>query len=124
MFEQHDELQVAGLAEAARLVRRAGEHGVQVIVEGPGHMTLGQLAANVRLEKRLTGGALCCVLGPLPTDAAMGYDRIALAIGGALALWAGADYLCYVTPAEHLEPAGAGAGEGGRYSCEDSRPRG
>ena len=102
IFDQHDELQVAELVEAARLVRSAREHGVQVIVEGPGHMTLDQIAANVRLEKQLTGGAPYYVLGPLPTDAAMGYDHIALAIGGALALWAGADYLCYVTPAEHL----------------------
>ncbi len=102
IFDQHDELQVAELVEAARLVRSAREAGVQVIVEGPGHMTLDQIAANVRLEKQLTGGAPYYVLGPLPTDAAMGYDHIALAIGGALALWAGADYLCYVTPAEHL----------------------
>ncbi len=102
IFDQHDEFQVSELVEAARLVRSAREHGVQVIVEGPGHMTLDQIAANVKLEKQLTGGAPYYVLGPLPTDAAMGYDHIALAIGGALALWAGADYLCYVTPAEHL----------------------
>lgn len=102
IFDQHDELQVAELVEAARLVRSAREASVQVIVEGPGHMTLDQIAANVKLEKQLTGGAPYYVLGPLPTDAAMGYDHIASAIGGALALWAGADYLCYVTPAEHL----------------------
>ena len=102
IFDQHDELQVAELVEAARLVRSARKAYVQTIVEGPGHMTLDQIAANVRLEKQLTDGAPYYVLGPLPTDAAMAYDHIALAIGGALALWAGADYLCYVTPAEHL----------------------
>lgn len=100
--DQHDEFQVAELVEAARLVKSAREKGVQVIVEGPGHMTLDQVVADVRLMKRLTNGAPYYVLGPLVTDTAMGYDHIAAAIGGALAAAAGADFLCYLTPAEHL----------------------
>jgi len=100
--DQHDEFQVAELVEAARLVRSARERGVQVIVEGPGHMTLDQVVADVRLMKSLTNGAPYYVLGPLVTDTAMGYDHIAAAIGGALAAAAGADFLCYLTPAEHL----------------------
>ena len=100
--DQHNEFQVAELVEAARLVRSAREHGVQVIVEGPGHMTLDQVVADVKLMKSLTNGAPYYVLGPLVTDTAMGYDHIAAAIGGALAAAAGADFLCYLTPAEHL----------------------
>ncbi|KSW11534.1 phosphomethylpyrimidine synthase [Pyrodictium occultum] len=102
LADQHDEFQVGELIEAARLVRSAREAGVQTIVEGPGHMTLDQIPANVRLMKALTGGAPYYVLGPLVTDIAMGYDHIAFAIGGAVAAASGADYLCYVTPAEHL----------------------
>lgn len=102
LADQHDELQVAELIEAARLVESARRAGVQAIVEGPGHMTLDQIPVNVRLMKTLTRGAPYYVLGPLPTDTAMGYDHIALAIGGALAAASGADFLCYVTPAEHL----------------------
>ncbi len=100
--DQHDAFQIAELVEAARLVRSAREKGIQVIVEGPGHMTLDQVVANVKLMKSLTDGAPYYVLGPLVTDIAMGYDHIAAAIGGALAAAAGADFLCYVTPAEHL----------------------
>jgi phosphomethylpyrimidine synthase len=85
----------------SRLVERAWEKGVQVIVEGPGHMPLDQVEAHVKLEKELCRGAPFYLLGPLVTDIAAGYDHIA-AIGGALAAMAGADYLCYVTPAEHL----------------------
>jgi phosphomethylpyrimidine synthase len=72
------------------------------MIEGPGHVPLDQVAANVLLEKRLCGGAPFYVLGPLTTDVAPGYDHISAAIGGAAAAAAGADFLCYVTPAEHL----------------------
>lgn len=84
------------------LVRRAREKGVQAMVEGPGHVPLDQIEANVRIEKTVCDGAPFYVLGPLVTDIAPGYDHIAGAIGGALAAYYGADFLCYVTPAEHL----------------------
>ncbi|MFQ5909364.1 MAG: phosphomethylpyrimidine synthase ThiC [Thermoplasmata archaeon] len=84
------------------LVRRAREKDVQVIVEGPGHVPLNQIEANVRVEKTVCQGAPFYVLGPIVTDIAPGYDHITGAIGGALAAFLGADYLCYVTPAEHL----------------------
>ncbi|MFH1422562.1 MAG: phosphomethylpyrimidine synthase ThiC [Planctomycetota bacterium] len=87
------------LGELARLARRAG---VQVIIEGPGHVPLNQVKANVQLQKRLTDGAPFYVLGPLVTDIAAGYDHIAGAIGGAIAAAAGADFPCYVTASEHL----------------------
>ncbi len=83
-------------------VKAAREAGVQVMVEGPGHVPMNQIAANVELEKRLCGGAPFYVLGPLVTDVAPGYDHISGAIGGAIAAQAGADFLCYVTPSEHL----------------------
>jgi len=83
-------------------VQRARQAGVQVMVEGPGHVPLNQIQANVQLQKQLCHGAPFYVLGPLVTDVAAGYDHITAAIGGALAAWAGADFLCYVTPAEHL----------------------
>jgi phosphomethylpyrimidine synthase len=84
------------------LVKRAREKGVQTIVEGPGHVPLNQIEANVRVEKTVCEGAPFYVLGPIVTDIAPGYDHITGAIGGALAAFHGADYLCYVTPAEHL----------------------
>jgi phosphomethylpyrimidine synthase len=85
-----------------KLVTRAWIRGVQVMVEGPGHLPLQHVAANVTLQKQLCHGAPFYVLGPLVTDTAPGYDHIAGAIGGAIAAAAGADFLCYVTPAEHL----------------------
>ena len=97
-----DRPQVEELALLGELVLRAREAGVQVMVEGPGHVPLDQVEANVLLEKRLCRGAPFYVLGPLVTDVAPGYDHIAGAIGGALAAAAGADFLCYLTPAEHL----------------------
>lgn len=97
-----DRAQVEELLTIGELTKRAWETGVQVIVEGPGHMPLNQIEANVRLQKSICKGAPFYVLGPLVTDVAAGYDHIAGAIGGALAAWAGADFLCYVTPAEHL----------------------
>lgn len=84
------------------LARRARERNVQVIIEGPGHMPLDMVADNIRLEKKLCDDAPYYVLGPLVTDVAPGYDHITSAIGGAIAAAAGADFLCYVTPAEHL----------------------
>ena len=84
------------------LVKRCREAGVQCMVEGPGHVPLHQVEANVRMAKALTGGAPFYVLGPLVTDVAAGHDHVAAAIGGALAALAGADFLCYVTPREHL----------------------
>lgn len=97
-----DGVQVAELVTLGGLTRRAWERGVQVMIEGPGHVPLHQIEANVLLAKRLCHGAPFYVLGPLVTDVAPGYDHITSAIGGALAAAAGADFLCYVTPAEHL----------------------
>ncbi|HEY6001127.1 MAG TPA: phosphomethylpyrimidine synthase ThiC [bacterium] len=97
-----DRAQVQELVTLGELARRAREAGVQAMIEGPGHVPMDQIQANVLLEKRLCDGAPFYVLGPLVTDCAPGYDHITSAIGGALAAWAGADFLCYVTPAEHL----------------------
>jgi phosphomethylpyrimidine synthase len=84
------------------LADRARKSNVQVIIEGPGHMPMDQIETNVILQKRLCGNAPFYVLGPLVTDIAPGYDHITGAIGGALAAFYGADFLCYVTPSEHL----------------------
>ncbi len=97
-----DRPQIEELIILGELVERAREAGVQVMVEGPGHLPMDQIAANVQLEKSLCRGAPFYVLGPLVTDIAAGYDHIAAAIGAAIAAAAGADFLCYVTPAEHL----------------------
>lgn len=98
-----DRGQVQELIHLGELTQRAWEAGVQVIIEGPGHMPMNQIEANILLQKRLCHGAPFYVLGPLVTDIAPGYDHITGAIGGAIAAAAGADYLCYVTPAEHLK---------------------
>ncbi len=97
-----DRAQVHELLTLGELVRRAREAGVQAMVEGPGHVPLNQIEANIVLEKRLCEGAPFYVLGPLVTDIAPGYDHITSAIGGAIAASAGADFICYVTPTEHL----------------------
>jgi len=97
-----DRPQIQELIIIGELVDRAREAGVQVMVEGPGHIPMDQVKANIQLEKRLCREAPFYVLGPLVTDIAPGYDHIVAAIGGALAAWAGADFICYVTPAEHL----------------------
>jgi len=97
-----DPAQIRELVVIAELVRRARVAGVQVMVEGPGHVPLGDVAAQVRTAKALTEGAPLYLLGPIVTDVAPGYDHITAAIGGAVAAAAGADYLCYVTPSEHL----------------------
>lgn len=94
--------QIAELIELGSLTQRAWAKNVQVLVEGPGHMALNEIAANMKLQKRLCHGAPFYVLGPIVTDIAPGYDHITSAIGGAIAAASGADFLCYVTPAEHL----------------------
>ncbi len=101
-YDASDASQIAELIEIGKLTRRAWDAGVQVMVEGPGHMALDEIEANMKLEKRLCHGAPFYVLGPLVTDIAPGYDHITAAIGGALAASSGANFLCYVTPAEHL----------------------
>lgn len=97
-----DASQVHELIVLGELTKRAWEKDVQVMIEGPGHMALNEIAANMLLEKKLCHGAPFYVLGPLVTDIAPGYDHITSAIGGAIAAANGADFLCYVTPAEHL----------------------
>jgi phosphomethylpyrimidine synthase len=97
-----DRGQVSELMILGELVQRAREAGVQAMVEGPGHVPLNQVKLNIELQKRLCDGAPFYVLGPLVTDVAPGYDHLTSAIGGAIAGAAGADFLCYVTPAEHL----------------------
>ncbi len=94
--------QISELIELGALTKRAWEKYVQVMIEGPGHMALNEIAANMTLQKRLCHNAPFYVLGPLVTDIAPGYDHITSAIGGAIAASSGADFLCYVTPAEHL----------------------
>jgi phosphomethylpyrimidine synthase len=97
-----DRPQLQELIIIGQLQKRAFDAGVQAMIEGPGHVPLNQIAANMELEKRLCNGAPFYVLGPLPIDIGAGYDHIVGAIGGAVAAAAGADMLCYVTPAEHL----------------------
>jgi phosphomethylpyrimidine synthase len=98
-----DGAQIHELIILGELTSRAWDAGVQVIIEGPGHMPMDQIPANMLLEKQLCHGAPFYVLGPLVTDIAPGYDHITSAIGGAIAAASGADFLCYVTPAEHLK---------------------
>ncbi|MGC1403970.1 MAG: phosphomethylpyrimidine synthase ThiC [Thermodesulfobacteriota bacterium] len=98
-----DRAQVQELIHLGELREQALSAGVQVMIEGPGHVPLNQIEANILLQKQLCQGAPFYVLGPLVTDIAAGYDHIACAIGGALAGMAGADFLCYVTPSEHLK---------------------
>ena len=97
-----DALQVKELIKLGELTKRAWEKDVQVIIEGPGHMPMDQIEANMKIEETLCHGAPFYVLGPLVTDIAPGYDHITGAIGGAIAAMSGASFLCYVTPAEHL----------------------
>ena len=94
--------QISELIELGQLTKRAWEHNVQVMIEGPGHMAMNEIAANMVMEKRICHNAPFYVLGPLVTDIFPGYDHITSAIGGAIAAANGADFLCYVTPAEHL----------------------
>ena len=94
--------QISELIELGALTERAWARNVQVMVEGPGHMAMNEIAANMKLQKRICHNAPFYVLGPLVTDIFPGYDHITSAIGGAIAAASGADFLCYVTPAEHL----------------------
>ncbi|WP_394925577.1 phosphomethylpyrimidine synthase ThiC [uncultured Robinsoniella sp.] len=100
--DSSDAGQIAELIEIGNLTKWAWEKDVQVLVEGPGHMAMDEIAANMKMEKRICHNAPFYVLGPLVTDIAPGYDHITSAIGGAIAAANGADFLCYVTPAEHL----------------------
>ena len=97
-----DVCQIEELVRLGELTKRAWDHNVQVMVEGPGHVPLDQVAANMKVQQSICMGAPFYVLGPLVTDIAPGYDHITAAIGGTLAAVSGADFLCYVTPAEHL----------------------
>ncbi len=97
-----DRPQIEELVILGELARRARQRGVQAMIEGPGHVPLQEIEGHIRLEKTVCDGAPFYVLGPLTTDIAPGYDHITSAIGGAIAAAAGADFLCYVTPAEHL----------------------
>jgi len=97
-----DKAQVYELGVLGELALKARRKGVQVIIEGPGHIPLNEIKKNVELEKKICRGAPFYVLGPLPIDTAVGYDHIACSIGGALAGYFGADFLCYVTPKEHI----------------------
>jgi phosphomethylpyrimidine synthase len=98
-----DAAQISELVVLGELTKRAWEKNVQVMIEGPGHMPLNQIAANMEVQKTICHGAPFYVLGPIVTDVAPGYDHITSAIGGALAAASGASFLCYVTPAEHLK---------------------
>ena len=108
-----DTAQIEELITLGELTKRAWEKNVQVMIEGPGHMPMNQIAANMEIQKTLCHGAPFYVLGPLVTDVAPGYDHITSAIGGAIAAYSGASFLCYVTPAEHLRlPNAADVKEG------------
>jgi len=102
IVDANDEAQIAELKTLSKLAEIANKEGVQVILEGPGHVPLNEIAEHVKLEKKLTDEKPFYLLGPLVTDIAAGYDHITSAIGAAIASGAGADFICYVTPAEHL----------------------
>ncbi len=106
LADANDRAQITELLALAELAKRARERGAQVMLEGPGHVPLNAVAEHVRLQKTVSGGAPFYTLGPLVTDVAPGYDHITAAIGGAVAAAAGVDFLCYVTPAEHLSLPG------------------
>ena len=102
LYDANDATETAEMIEMGKLTKRAWDAGVQVMIEGPGHMAIDEIAANMKLQKRLCHNAPFYVLGPLVTDIGVGYDHITAAIGGAISASNGADFLCYVTPAEHL----------------------
>ena len=113
LADASDVCQIEELVRLGELTKRAWEKDVQVMVEGPGHMPMDQIAANMKIQQTICGGAPFYVLGPLVTDIAPGYDHITSAIGGAIAAASGAAFLCYVTPAEHLRlPNAADVKEG------------
>lgn len=102
LADASDQAQIEELISLGELQRRSHGAGVQVMIEGPGHVPMDKIEENIRMQKSLCNGAPFYVLGPIVTDIAPGYDHITSAIGGAMAAWYGADFLCYVTPAEHL----------------------
>ncbi|MBD3339363.1 MAG: phosphomethylpyrimidine synthase ThiC [Candidatus Lokiarchaeota archaeon] len=102
LFDSTDYAQIQELLEISKLVKRAWEQDIQVMVEGPGHIPANEIERNIKIQKSLCKEAPFYVLGPLVTDIAPGYDELVSAIGGTIAGLAGADYLCYVTPSEHL----------------------
>jgi len=102
LYDSNDRAKFQELLIIGELVERARKKGVQTMVEGPGHMPLNDISSNIQIMKKVTGKAPYFVLGPLVTDIAPGYDHFVGGIGGAIAGFAGADFLCYVTPAEHL----------------------
>lgn len=110
--------QISELVEMGHLTKRSWDKDVQVMVEGPGHMAINEIAANMTLQKRLCHNAPFYVLGPIVTDIAPGYDHITSAIGGAIAATNGADFLCYVTPAEHLRLPDAADVKEGIIACK------
>ena len=113
IMDASDISQIEELVTLGELTRRAWEKDVQVMIEGPGHMPINQIQANMEIQKTICKGAPFYVLGPLVTDVAPGYDHITSAIGGAIAAYSGAAFLCYVTPAEHLRlPNAADVKEG------------
>ncbi len=102
IFDAGDAAQIGELKALGSLAQRARKAGVQVVIEGPGHVRIDKIVDQMKMEKKICKGAPFYILGPLPTDIGAGYDHITSAIGGALAASVGADYLCYVTPSEHL----------------------
>lgn len=106
LIDSTDSPQIEELLTLGELTKYAWENNVQIIIEGPGHIPINEIETNVLLEKKICQGAPFYVLGPIVTDIAPGYDHITSAIGGAIAAWKGADFLCYVTPSEHLSLPG------------------
>ena len=102
IHDSHDRAQMAEMIINCELAELGRDMGCQMMVEGPGHVPLDEIAGNIMLEKRMSGGAPYYVLGPLPADSGAGYDHITAAIGAAQSAWHGADLICYITPAEHL----------------------
>lgn len=102
LADASDQAQIEELISLGELQKLSHNAGVQVMIEGPGHVQMDKIAENIRMQKSLCNNAPFYVLGPIVTDIAPGYDHITAAIGGAMAAWYGADFLCYVTPAEHL----------------------
>ena len=119
-----DVCQIEELVRLGELTKRAWDHNVQVMVEGPGHVPLDQVAANMEVQKSICMGAPFYVLGPLVTDIAPGYDHITAAIGGAVAAMSGAAFLCYVTPAEHLALPNVEDVKTGYHCLQDCSPCG
>jgi phosphomethylpyrimidine synthase len=103
LMDATDRAQIEELIILGELTKQAWEKNVQVMIEGPGHVPLNQIETNIQMEKQICSNAPFYVLGPVVTDVAAGYDHITAAIGGAIAAAAGADFLCYVTPGEHLK---------------------